>query len=111
MNKFIDDEISHSSSSTSSDSLYCRHHLNEKERFDLSGHCGKLKQEYARLANITAGRVPASFFASKANVIEEILNMMQSTYVKRQKQLEKCIQECECFPDALASIIAGYVPL
>ncbi len=77
----------------------------------MVGHCGQLKEEYSRLACVTAGRVPASFFASKANVIGEILKIMETTYQKREKELQETITECKWVPVDLVPIIAQYVPL
>ena len=103
---------SDSTSKSTNSSLFCRHHLTEpKERFDMLGHCGKMKQEYSRLSLITAGRVPASFFASKAHVIEEILDMINDELTIRRERLEQCLNETKWIPEALAPIIVDFVPL
>ena len=76
-------------------------------------HCGRLKKEYVRLTQLTAGRIPGTFFSSKANVMSAIIELMENELEKRRiflRQTIKTTNICD-LPEPIIDIVVQYVPL
>lgn len=93
----------------------CRYHSTMyRARSNMLEHCGRLKKEYVRLTQLTAGRVPGTFFSSKANVMSQIIEIMEEELTRRQVHLYQCIKTTTIVkdvPDPIINIIVQYVPL
>ena len=80
----------------------------------MLNHCGKLKNEYKRLAQLTTGRIPGTFFANKADVMGDIVKVMHETLELRTQKLIIGLDNAKLsktLPKDLRDLIIQFIPM
>lgn len=92
----------------------CKYHeyLNNM-KYNMINYCNKVKNDYRNLALLTVQKIPSRFFAHKANVMTEIVDILENELNTRQQILFKSFEKLQIIqlPKDLIPLIVSFIPI